>query len=147
MSLKPLKFRYIPGMISIVFLPIICIIYLFCTKAFYVESCMDIRLFNKNDTMMKKGFDKFIKIHQFKTIHFSDIATKEKLNYSKKLVQTIIKNQDTINGVHFVFGKNSKYETFVNTLDILAQCKAPTYLIDDKGIRFAIMPKPKKSIN
>ncbi|MBZ5857736.1 hypothetical protein [Flavihumibacter profundi] len=58
------------------------------------------------------------------------------LNYSKFRIREILAKNDTINGLRFRFGKNSKYWSFVSCIDILKAENARTFVHLEDDIYF-----------
>lgn len=152
---KRYKIHYVPGMISLIFLPILCIWFL--KKNYYEERCMPINMPSKYDPNKPKGVVRFDTTclsdpenrRIYTTFKFDGDAMVDKANLaaSVALLKQIANTQDTINGVHFVLGNNAKYETFIEILDLCAYTESlslyiPMYIAYENEIWY-IHPKIK----
>jgi hypothetical protein len=135
--MKRRKIYYVPGMISLIFLPILCIWYLNEHKN--VERCIDIaspqRYRPNNDhrfdtTLLSLPENKREYINSELTGNIAnDRATLDSFNFKLK---NIIKNKDTKTGLHINIKDSTKYISMIEIIDI---CKKdsflPTYLFYD----------------
>ena len=142
------KIYYSPGLISIIMLPVLCIIYLKNIDAFTHYGSLDLYVWNGTD--FKEETTQFLKSKKFTTINLtgdlnSDIA---KLNIAQKNVKQIILTKDSIKGIKFHFEKKAEYWSYIRVLDILAIEKAKIYLIHKNDIWFANprIPQPDKNL-
>jgi hypothetical protein len=66
-----------------------------------------------------------------------------KLDFVQLQLRDLVKNKDTISGVHIVLGNNSKYWTLIETLNICLKEKAKTYVLVGNDFWFYnYVPKP-----
>ncbi len=125
--MKHRKIYYVPGMISLIFLPILCVWYL--NKNYKPEErCLEVYFASKyipHNSEIHHRFDTTVLSEQKNKRNYSEFiitgenSDKTKLSSIEKEVVHIVKENDTINGIHIVFGDNAKYESYINTLDIL----------------------------
>lgn len=121
---KSKRIYYVPGIISLIGLPILCCTYLyFCNIK--DERVLEVTIASK--------YEKKYENLSFDTTFLSRPSTKRKyidieLNGNQKdnevktdffrvLTREMYKNKDTIHGVHIIFGDGSKYGSFVKVLN------------------------------
>lgn len=75
---------------------------------------------------------------QYTGIHLTGDAIKDRINldFARIRVHEILQEMDTVNGVHFHFGKGAQFQTLIRTMDLLRQERAQHYIQDSEGIRF-----------
>jgi len=138
--MKRRKIYYVPGMISLIFLPILCVWYLnehknvqrcieLCAPERYIPNKNDGRLhFDTTLLSLPENKRKYI---NFK-MNGNFINDENELTSFNNHVLDIVENEDTINGLHITFEDNAKYNTFIKVIDI---CKKdsfrPSYLFYD----------------
>jgi hypothetical protein len=166
--MKRRKIYYVPGMISLICLPILCILYLNENKN--VLRSVEVNYANKfnpnNQDLLK--FDTTAlsepgnkrKYKEFMINEFNDDSTSI-LNV-EKTVNQLIEKADTINGIHIVFGDNIKYRNYISIIDIFNKYNraisttdennafrnhkkiySPTYLLFENQMWFYIYKYPK----
>lgn len=135
---KPLFYRiYFPGLISLIFLPLMCIGYFLYTGKLERLFLMDIVW--ANDAHIKHLSKVFGQEINIKTLrNFNDqslIGDKKKDNLIllnlKKNIRKLETVADTVNGYSITFTNKTKYSEVVQTLDI---CKAS----DQNKINYAV---------
>lgn len=57
-----------------------------------------------------------------------DSEDKIKLKFAQLQIRQILREKDSLAGIHFMFGKNAKYWTFIKAIDVCKIEKAPTYI-------------------
>jgi len=62
-------------------------------------------------------------------------------------VRGMLRNKDTVHGIDFHFGENSRYASFVAVLDIFNIEDAPNYAPSDDGIKVYYVAPKKESGN
>ena len=133
------KIYYVPGMISLILLPVLCIFYL--DKHYYEECCIEIVVPEKYNptryTNTPKGlrFDTTLlsipenrRIYTTFEFNGNDEINKIRLDSSTTLLKQIILTEDTINGVRFILGDSAKYSTFIEILDLCFTDSFPTFV-------------------
>ena len=126
---KHRKIFYVPGMISLVVLPILFLWFLYFNNSFKEYSCIELGLADKKSYYeILNEFD-FPNLRNYKIFVFNNTLEKEKnnlINFQKSLkIQN--KFKDTINGIKLQFGKKMTYEVYIRILDILQSEKTQTY--------------------
>lgn len=119
------KIFYVPGMISLVLIPVLCYCHFYKVDAFKVYGSLDISLVPN-----KEEFEKYnIKdLRKYKDFIFNGEKTQElKLQELRFFVRDLVRKYDTINGAKIHFSSKADYNTFVNVIDILTVEKVPTW--------------------
>jgi hypothetical protein len=122
LTLNPRKpIIYLPGMISLVLLPVACLIFLNMHRPSAGLSWMDIVLWGPD---MVKSFPedyryfpldrKYINI----TLDGDDNRNRAKLIFARSEVTKMLHSKDTVNGINIHFTDKSKYWAYVNAWDI-----------------------------
>jgi hypothetical protein len=140
------KIYYSAGLISIILLPIICILHLKSIDAFTHYGVMNIYIWDgKEENIGTKGITKFLNSKKYTIVDLTgdNNSDKTKLNIAEKNVRKLILTNDTISGIKFHFGEKSQYWAFIRVLDILAIEKAKFYVPYKNDIWFT-NPKPRK---
>ena len=143
------KIYYSAGLISIILLPIFCLIYLKSIDAFTQYGSIDLYTWDgKEDSIITKGLSKFLnsKKYTIVTLTGNINSDERKLNIAQKNIQKLISSKDTINGIRFHFDQKSQYWAFVKVLDILQVENAKFYVPYKNDIWFANPREPKKKI-
>ena len=112
---------YFPGLISLIFLPLICVIYLWNDGKFQKIGVMNVVIFNTDDLQQIPKTESFNieKIRKYQIINFtgnpdSDVNKEIKIS---NLIQQLSRKRDFSNGICISFGKHAKYKDFINVLD------------------------------
>lgn len=132
---------YVPGMISLVLIPVLCYYHFYKVDAFKVYGFLDISLVRN-----KEEFEKYnVKgLRKYKDFIFNGEKTQElKLQELRYFVRDLVKEYDTINGVKIHFGPKTDYNTFVNVIDILTTEKVPTWAPFKDDVYVLASGKPK----
>jgi len=130
--MKRRKIYYVPGMISLILLPILCVWYLNDNKN--VERCIELStperyIPNRNygrlhfDTTLLSLPENKRKYINFKMNGNVINDENELISFNNHLLD-IVKNEDTINGLHVTFEDNAKYNSFIKVIDI---CKKDSF--------------------
>jgi len=138
-----------------IFLPVICYVYL-------------LPYLHKNERILDVTFaDKYQKpderqgLKRFDTTFLSDPRLKRKyriieltgyldipkLDTFQLLVHNMIKTEDTINGVHLIFGEHAKYGTFVQSINILKEESSHAYAPYENHLWTLYMPIDKERLD
>jgi hypothetical protein len=137
---KRKRIYYVPGMISLIILPVLLIGVL--KKHDYVERCMLLNVPVPYDPNRPKNvlvFDKYSFLavkREYANFELTGNAVNDKktLNSFQKKLLEIVENEDTITGLHVEIRKNTKYESIIAMLDI---CRQDTfigaYMLEENG--------------
>jgi hypothetical protein len=130
--MKRSKIFYVPGMISLIFLPILCVWYLKEHKN--IQRCLEVtyaRKYDLNDNIPLKLdtsiLSKSDEKRQYKIyILTGDLKSDsiKELNYRLNAKQ-IIETKDTLNGIHVIFGDNINFNQYIKTLDFFYKNRKP----------------------
>ncbi|TPG37829.1 hypothetical protein [Flavobacterium pectinovorum] len=137
---KRKKIFYVPGMISLVFIPLFCFYHFYKTDAFKVYRSVDLSF---PDSIQKKGFLAIKRNYQLFYLNRSEDSEKKELNELQLALRKIKQKNDTINGIQIHLGNKMQYEVYVRVLDILAIEQMPFFIQNDNDFLVLIMPKPK----
>lgn len=141
---------YVPGMISLVVLPIICIWYIFSNGYFVDYKSMDYAIDEQFSKKIIKKDPKAVLRNNI-TYEFNSSLEEEKtkLDNFQLATRKLHQSNDSINGIKVHFGKQMSYEVFIRILDIQAIEKTNTfYQIDnDLYVLGNITRKTVKSTN
>ena len=144
---KHKKIYYSAGLISIIMLPVLCIIYLKNIDAFTHYGALDLYVWNGTD--FKEETTQFLNSKKFIIVNLTGDLNSDtaKLNIAQKNVKQIISTKDSIKGIKFHFEKKAEYWSYVRVIDILQVEKAKTFLPYKNDIWFANprIPKPDKN--
>lgn len=122
---KRKKIFYVPGMISLVFIPLMCLYYFYKVDAFKVYGVIELSMPNKGDFVKYKveTLRKY-KVYKFKGDEFVDKKTLNKMTF---YLRKLIRDKDTVNGIKLQYNTKTHYDIFISTLDILTIENAPTW--------------------
>lgn len=142
------KLFYVPGLISLFFLPFIYIYLsnnevkqrnLSVLKLFAIDTALLNNIF-----IVDKSFTKqpFLPKRNYLYINLNGNNQEDvvKLEFAKLKIREIIKNNDAENGIHFEYLDSANYWTFVKAIDILQTESAKRYLSIDNDIWFFHQP-------
>ncbi|WP_163398978.1 hypothetical protein [Flavobacterium fluviatile] len=138
---KRKKIFYVPGMISLVLIPLFCFYHFYKTDAFKVEGCLDISVATKEE------FEKYrIKdLRKYKDFSFKQDKSEE-LKELRFFVRDLVRKYDTINGAKIHFDSKTDYNTFISVINLIVEEKVElwTHYKDDIYVLSVSMPKPTK---
>lgn len=141
---KRRKIFYVPGMISLVLIPLFCFYHFYKVDAFKVYGSLDFSVPNKGDFEKYKVAD----LRKYKVFDFNEKKSKElrKLNELKFFARDLVKRYDSVNGAVIHFGSKTDYDTFVGVINIMTEEKMPVWaLFSDTMYAFAhVKPKIKR---
>ncbi len=138
------KIRYIPGMISIVLLPLLGMWYM--NKHNYFQqlsaqpfTAMDFAEIEKINN--EYGYNDFVNIFEKRinkevVLNGNDYS-KNTFEYIDQFVNNIIQTKDTINGLKIHFEEGATYNDFIEVLNIFTERGATTYTLDNNTMYFA----------
>lgn len=142
---KRKKIFYVPGMISLIFLPLFCFYHFYKVDAFKIYGGM------KLDLPYKDLFHeyKISTLRKYKVFDFDGkMSEKNKLEEMAFYLKDLKVRRDTVNGIQIHFGPKANYQTFISSIEILTVEDAPTWVINDNDI-FVIgssnTPKKRKN--
>lgn len=130
---KHRKIFYVPGMISLVVLPLLCFWFIFSNGFLKEYKSFDYGIDEEYSKKIIKEKPKLI-LRNNSTYVFNSSIEKEqnKLNSFQLAIRKLHQSNDSINGIKVHFGKHMNYEVFIRVLDIQAIEKTNTYYqIDD----------------
>ncbi|WP_281232079.1 hypothetical protein [Flavobacterium gelatinilyticum] len=139
------KIFYVPGMISLVLIPLFCFYHFYKVDAFKVYGSLDFSVPNKGDFEKYKVAD----LRKYKVFDFNEKKSKElrKLNELKFFARDLVKRYDSVNGAKIHFGSTTDYGTFIGVINILYEEKVPTWGLfsDNLYVMGNRKPKPRES--
>lgn len=148
------KIYYIPGIFSLIILPIVFIT--FAQRAIK-DSTLSVLPIALADTNLPKKFPEIFKDFENSfppKRNYLDINLtgdnqndKIKLDFAQIRIREILSKNDSTNGLHFKFGDSSEYWTFVRALDMLRYEKAKTYMPLDNNLWFYHFPPDTTLVN
>jgi len=142
---KRKKIFYVPGIISLVFIPLLCL-YSWCRKdVFKSEGCIDVYFSEKS--LAKSNLESIKRNYQVFNFNSSEILESKGLKNLQAVLRKMNRENDTINGVQIHLGNKMAYEVYVRILDILAIEQMPTYQQYNNDFFVLILPKPKVDKN
>lgn len=125
---KHKKLFYVPGMISMVILPILCLWFIFSRGYLKEYKSMNYAIDEGYSNKIIKEKPKLILRNNI-IYNFNSSIEKErfKLNKFQLALRKLHKSNDSINGFKINFGKQMNYEVFICVLDVLSIEKTNTY--------------------
>ena len=118
---KNRKIYYVPGIISLFFIPLLLFYFTYklvksSNKYSIAMNWVDIERFKENPEILGKfpPERKFIKF----LITGDKTQDRKKLACSQIIIKDIVSRSDTTIGVHFQFGANAQYWSFIKAIDI-----------------------------
>lgn len=123
--MKRLKIYYVPGMISLIFLPILCVCYLNEHKN--IERCFEVSYAQKHKKEAENHrFDTtMLALPEYKrqylevSISNSDVENNNAFAIIQSKLNQILRNKNKQLGIHIIFSDDSKYDSYIRTIDIL----------------------------
>lgn len=138
------KRYYIPGIFSIVLLPILGIWYMNQHNYFQKLSAHSFMYMDFEEAKRvneEEGNDFFSTDELFKRIYKEVILNHDKhdaitFDYIDQFVNHVVQTKDTINGLQIHFGKNATYNEFIEVLNIFDKRNAEIYTLDHNTMYF-----------
>lgn len=125
------KIFYVPGIISLVFIPLLCLCHFYRVDAFKVYRSIELYVPVGNEF---EDYE-FLTLRKYKIFNFDGSCLENnRLNEMKLYLRKLRIEKDTINGIKIHFGMKSRYQTFINSLDILAEEDSPTWITNKNDI-------------
>ncbi len=124
------KIFYVPGMISLVVLPVALLFYVFQHQFLQEQYCINLGLpdqstFKQLSTNYGFPFKRKFKVFDCNGTLESNQAVLKKFQLELRHQNN---NKDTINGIKLLLGKKMSYEVYIRILDVLTIEKTPTYM-------------------
>jgi len=148
---------YVPGIITLILLPIFCCMYLskynkdervievtFCEK--YNPNKICDSLFRFDTTIL--SLPKYKRIYTDIELNADTKINNQNIKLFKKRLIELKKNNDTIHGIHIVFGDAMKYEYFIEAIDVCYKCDSfPSYAVYENNLWTAYWKMTKENID
>jgi hypothetical protein len=144
-----MKQYYLPGTISLIFLPMLSLLYLQHRGVFEVKSIIKIHS-APNEAFKNKGrCVQFWKLPNLKDDEYviSDTPTQANTSLEKahSVLHQIVETRDTIHGLVFKFDTHSTYGMFVEALNICLKEKANYWITPERNIWAYYLPPIDRS--
>jgi hypothetical protein len=125
MNKKRKKIFYVPGMISLIFIPLLCLLYFYKTDAFAHYGVIDLTLSDEKSFLEYKVSS----LRKYKEFDFNGSKSNENknLNELRFFLRKLVKELDTINGAKVHLGTKTHYDVFINVIDIIETENVPTW--------------------
>lgn len=139
------KIFYVPGLISLVFIPVLCLVSWYNADAFKEERCINISF--PGESLTKPGLLSFKRNYQVFSFNSSEVALRKDLGNLQVALRKLNRENDTINGVQIHLGNKMKYEVYIRLLDIFAIEEMPNFEQYNNDFFVVMVPKPKYDKN
>ena len=129
---------YFPGLISLIFLPALCLWFISTNKTYEKLYALDVVFWSPSLKIIfpesyRHGSHPPRKYLEIDLIG-NDKEDKVKLDFAQIQIRDLVATNDVKNGVHFQFGNKSKYWEFIRALDICKIANARTFVADGDNI-------------
>ncbi|CAD0005036.1 hypothetical protein FLAT13_02537 [Flavobacterium salmonis] len=143
--IKRKRILYVPGMISLVLIPLFCFYHFYKTDAFKVQSC--IAFFYVNDSINKEQLGRIKR--NYKTFYFEKKKFQEfkELKKLRFFLRNLVKEYYTINGAKIHFGSKTDYDLFISVQNIMIEEKVMNWSLYKDDIYAFSSARPPKSTN
>ena len=135
------KNYYIPGIISLIIVPIAFIHFAnrelkLRTQTVLTVYVIDWNYIEEHAEFFKQYHGRFPPIRNYIDINLTGNLPFDniKLDFAQVRIKEILSQKDSTSGLHFSFGLGSEFKSFVKIIDMLKFEEANTFLIDDAGI-------------
>jgi len=147
---KHRKLFYVPGMISLVLIPVLCLFYINSKDYQKQYGSVDIWLSDNFMIPDTSDFHKLITIHpkrNIKKYYFdgNEKNDKNKLKHLQKRISMFVAEKDSLNSIKIFFGEKMNYQTYINILDIISIEKVNEYMVNPDFI-YIVNFSPKNEI-
>ncbi len=149
-----MKIYYVPGLLSLLLLPVLFIGFLKWSgkgKVYYVMPLISVNkeYAKKHPFLFPEGYPPKRK---YEDINITGVAALDeiKLTYSQIRVREMLQQNNASQGIHYHFGDSATYGSFIKALNILHIEMAEQYLVDENDIWFLNVPRdttPYKGID
>jgi len=146
---KRKKIYYSAGLISIIMLPILCLINIKNNDAFKNRSSMDFQNWDGlENTEFFKNNIAFLNTKTFTTVYLTGNNNLDsiKLKKAQKSIKALVKSKDSVSGIKFHFGQKAQYWTYIKVLDVINIGQGGHYYFSYKNDILFTNPKPPKPI-
>lgn len=129
------------------FLPLLFVYYLYCTGFFNVKYCIPVAYVTKEafyDSPIQLIDTLNVKFNTFKitgNIQKDKVTLLEARHEMKKLIAS----KDTLKAIRFSFEKKSRYNEYIQVLDMCSVERIPTFFALGYDLYLINLPKPKSS--
>lgn len=133
---RRLRLWYPAGAISLILLPVFCLLYFKHGGVFEKPHAMRVYCMEKPGA--KPSSLDFIPLKRNDleiTLNGDDQEAKIKLDFARVFVKQMVSEQDTVNGIRFKFTEKAKYWMFVRALDICKVENAPPFVTLENDVR------------
>lgn len=136
------KIYYIPGIFSIILLPVLGIWYINSHGYFEKISAHDFNYIDFNTIKDWRKKDHIYPAYEFDNRIYKEVYLSNNLNsintfkYIDQFVNDVIQKKDTINGLKIHFDKNATYNEFIEMLNIFNERNAQMYALDNSTMYF-----------
>lgn len=135
------KIHYIPGIFSIILLPILGIWYInnYIKLSAHTFTNID---FNEIERMDKKYENLSFDQNEFERRAYKEVSlnndkkSKKTFKYIDQFVNDIVQTKDTINGLKIHFEEEATYNEFIEVLNIFTERDAELYILDHNTMYF-----------
>ncbi|QBZ99164.1 hypothetical protein [Flavobacterium sangjuense] len=146
---KHRKLFYVPGMISLLLIPVLCMWFLYSRDYLKVYTAVNVALSDGFYKFNSSNPSKPIKIYPKRKIenfilNGDEVNNEIQLSNARKRIKQLFAENDSINAVKIILGKKTKYKFFVDILDALAQDYVPTYVVNDNYFFVVYFPPEHK---
>ncbi|MFD1601827.1 hypothetical protein ACFSJW_17420 [Flavobacterium artemisiae] len=130
---KRKRIFYVPGMISLVLIPLFCFYHFYKVDAFKVYGGIDLGLPYEKDYFVKY---KIASLREYKVFDFNEneLKTKEQFNDVRLYLRNLVKTKDTLRGIKLRYNPKTHYDVFIKTIDIIDEEGASTWIINGNDI-------------
>ncbi|KUJ61814.1 hypothetical protein AR687_11395 [Flavobacteriaceae bacterium CRH] len=139
---KRKRIFYVPGMISLIFIPLFCLVHFYKTDVFKVYRLINVGLPAPDNNIFEElhiGNLRKYKIFNYNSNEFEEGKKLDKLRFSLRKLKN---ENDTINGVKIHLGKKMTYGVYVQVLNIFADEGIEIYIPHKDD--FWVFMKPKR---
>lgn len=145
---KRKRIYYSAGLISIILLPVLCLINIKNNDAFKNRYSINFQNWDgqENSEFFKNNIA-FLKTKKFTTVIITGNNNSDsiKLQEAQKNIKALVKSKDSVGGIKFHFGQKSQYWTYIRVLDIINIEQGGHYFSYKNDILFT-NPKPPKPV-
>lgn len=142
---KRKRIFYVPGMISLVLIPLFCFYHFSKIDAFKVYGALDFSV------QKKEEFDKYkiADLRKYQVFDFNNKKAEELQNLKelRSFVKDLAIRYDTINGAKIHFGPKTDYNTFVSVINVMVEEKISTWIFYQNDIYAISGSKPRPNKN
>ncbi len=141
---KKRKVFFPTGIISLIFLPLFCLVYFYYHHSFQKYSVLELNyLGSKSLRKMNPRFRPVLPQREFHRIELTGDTQVDrvKLDYVQVYIREIVARKDTVHGIHLVLKDEVKYTNLVRAIDIPYIEKLEQWWMNEKGIWYFEIPK------